>query len=93
MSSTRTVSIKFRGKEVRNPFARKVVATFVFVVGVPLLVITTALVVALAPLLAITHLILRRCGRQGFLYHTRQGRTESFEIKIGPDGFKKRWNR
>jgi hypothetical protein len=74
-------SITFRGREVRNPLARKLVVIWVIL----LMMVVWSLVLALSPLIILTHYVLRATGRHGFVYHTRT----TYSIKVDARGFRR----
>lgn len=78
-------SVQFRGKEVRNPVLRKVVGTIVIVIGVPLTLLMFALMIALSPLIILTHYVLRACGRKGFVFNDGN----HFAISVNAQGFRR----
>jgi predicted small lipoprotein YifL len=89
----RNISIKFRGKEVRNPVLRAILGAVLAVLGV-LTAVISVLVAALAvlalvitsPVWILVHFALTACGRKGFI----QRSPGHINIKVGADGFRKR---
>jgi Flp pilus assembly protein TadB len=70
-------SVKFRGKEVRQPVLRVLLGSFlaiIWLVGMLLWFITmilyVAVLVALSPVLILIHFVLRATGRVGFVYRS-----------------------
>jgi hypothetical protein len=74
-------SITFRGREVRNPLARKLVVVWVIL----FMVVVWSLMLALSPLIILTHYVLCATGRHGFVY--RAG--SSYSINIDARGFRR----
>jgi hypothetical protein len=90
--SPRNVSIKFRGREVYNPYARiaiTVVLCFFMSIVFIMWILLFILAIILSPLLLVIHLILRACGRVGFGYTTPGG---GYRIDIGLAAFKRQYH-
>lgn len=78
---TRTLSIKFKDREVHNPVLRVLLGILLAVAWLVMMLlwyVMVALMIVLSPVLATLHLILLACGRNGFVY--RSGDKTSIQI-------------
>lgn len=79
-------SVKWNGQEVERQPARAVVATLAFLAALLAFVLVLLVVVPLCILSVPLHVLLRACGRRGFVESTSPG---SFSYKPSMDGFRK----
>jgi type IV secretory pathway component VirB8 len=73
-------SIKFNGKEIRNPLLRAVASLFTLLVAGMVIVVT----VLLLPVIIPVHFLLRAVGRRGFA----QIVNDKLDINMGAKAFK-----